>query len=256
MARDHPRSRGVYSSRASTRCRMPGSSPLARGLQCVVTIENGNAGIIPARAGFTACLVSTDPRRWDHPRSRGVYLYMVWVGRSAGGSSPLARGLPRCGHRRLDRARIIPARAGFTRAWCSRPSRNWDHPRSRGVYRSSPRPTPGDSGSSPLARGLRRGRLQGHHGHGIIPARAGFTACLVSTDPSRRDHPRSRGVYRLSASLAALARDHPRSRGVYGWRIRHAPWPAGIIPARAGFTRKPRLVSRLARDHPRSRGVY
>ena len=51
-------------------------------------------GIIPARAGFT-CLVSlTGPRRWDHPRSRGVYDDDAsWV-RSTAGSSPLARGLP------------------------------------------------------------------------------------------------------------------------------------------------------------------
>ena len=33
-------------------------------------------------------------------------------------------------------------------------------------------------------------------------------------------------------------------------------WRTGIIPARAGFTRRGRLCARPVTDHPRSRGVY
>ena len=72
---DHPRSRGVY------------GGPVSDG--------DGGAGIIPARAGFTAA------GRWavravpDHPRSRGVYALVEDWQESSPGSSPLARGLQR-----------------------------------------------------------------------------------------------------------------------------------------------------------------
>ena len=70
------------------------------------------------------------------------------------------------------------------------------------------------------------------------------------------DHPRSRGVYRLTEAVrvfrrgsSPLARGLPERRGDYLRSIR-------IIPARAGFTR-PRRQRRPRRpDHPRSRGVY
>ena len=50
---DHPRSRGVYRLRTRMREIMPGSSPLARGLQLLSYNGVFNMGIIPARAGFT-----------------------------------------------------------------------------------------------------------------------------------------------------------------------------------------------------------
>ena len=53
-ARDHPRSRGVYGNPLSRACARWGSSPLARGLLVYVCSMWDKAGIIPARAGFTA----------------------------------------------------------------------------------------------------------------------------------------------------------------------------------------------------------
>ena len=50
--------------------------------------------------------------------------------------------------------------------------------------------------------------------------------------------------------------DHPRSRGVYQWAGCHLGDWAGIIPARAGFTRCGRGAMAAPEDHPRSRGVY
>ena len=50
---------------------------------------------------------------------------------------------------------IIPARAGFTPCIVERTDAGRDHPRSRGVYRPAPPPSPCRGGSSPLARGLR-----------------------------------------------------------------------------------------------------
>ena len=96
---DHPRSRGVYRLRKSLSGERSGSSPLARGLHVNQSATVCTAGIIPARAGFTttSCAVST--ARADHPRSRGVYTYLPRLPVIPTGSSPLARGLPRCGGR-------------------------------------------------------------------------------------------------------------------------------------------------------------
>ena len=70
------------------------------------------------------------------------------------------------------------------------------------------------------------------------------------------DHPRSRGVYQRVGDLGA-ERDgsSPLARGLLG-----VPYVWGgssrIIPARAGFTRRPLRLGRIVKDHPRSRGVY
>ena len=91
---DHPRSRGVYPTRRRARTPHEGSSPLARGLPYDVGADRWGRGIIPARAGFTLSIVCTVDWRPDHPRSRGVYGLPIPVVGEAGGSSPLARGLP------------------------------------------------------------------------------------------------------------------------------------------------------------------
>ena len=132
------------------------------------------------------------------------------------GSSPLARGL----------------RPGPRYA----PGKREDHPRSRGVYSLYQAAQRGDSGSSPLARGL-RGRGPGDRVRpGIIPARAGFTPAPCAGAPPPPDHPRSRGVYgghRLPA--------HPRQ---------------GSSPLARGLLSRWPSAPRRSLDHPRSRGVY
>ena len=131
-----------------------GSSPLARGLRRRVVVGVGDAGIIPARAGFTVAVVvvigvSPDHPRSrgvyspssptartvkDHPRSRGVYAANVFARLPVDGSSPLARGLHIGDGQIAEAARIIPARAGFTVRQFRGFRRARDHPRSRGVY--------------------------------------------------------------------------------------------------------------------------
>ena len=152
-------------------------------------------GIIPARAGFTLRRKSTDKPVRDHPRSRGVYRTSVSAVRSRWGSSPLARGLPGLHGDPRQGARIIPARAGFTLPILYPVEREWDHPRSRGVYDIVTAPIPCGQGSSPLARGLRVHGADHRLRHGIIPARAGFTAPVTRQLRPATDHPRSRGVY-------------------------------------------------------------
>ena len=173
--RDHPRSRGVYSAPATVRPSRPGSSPLARGLLTARMVAGEVRRIIPARAGFTRTIVP----------DAGV----------TGGSSPLARGLRFAGPRRRRPRWIIPARAGFTPAPRLPSMARTDHPRSRGVYMAWISDPLDYTGSSPLARGLRRSRPPTPHPPRIIPARAGFTTGNTCTCSAPGDHPRSRGVY-------------------------------------------------------------
>ena len=233
---DHPRSRGVYISCGATAWAARGSSPLARGLQSADGSAPAGLGIIPARAGFTH-----DP---------------VGALRGGGGSSPLARGLQRPHARPAPRQGIIPARAGFTLPRPGVSRETWDHPRSRGVYSSTPQACPARPGSSPLARGLPRRRHRRWRVRRIIPARAGFTPPPTGNRERTQDHPRSRGVYtwptrrpRSPWGSSPLARGLPSSGRARDDGHR-------IIPARAGFTRARRRPRRARRDHPRSRGVY
>ena len=256
VARDHPRSRGVYPRVYICACQMRGSSPLARGLLCRCGRLLLNRRIIPARAGFTRHAQVGQLRAQDHPRSRGVYLAESAGARVAEGSSPLARGLLRAGERVVDLARIIPARAGFTVTVNEDILRRADHPRSRGVYKRSSGRSGRRGGSSPLARGLlsmpshklKKGR--------IIPARAGFTAPGIGPARPSRDHPRSRGVYSSRKARRRIGSgSSPLARGLR-FRLAFVQALTRIIPARAGFTgiTSGRILSRL--DHPRSRGVY
>ena len=213
-------------------------------------------GIIPARAGFTYKAAQRWRAARDHPRSRGVYGMMVSSLDRSPGSSPLARGL----------------RSGRRRGGGHGP----DHPRSRGVYVSWSWRCWGWRGSSPLARGLLRTDVLLAAGVRIIPARAGFTGDRGRLLPGAGDHPRSRGVYEAVEHPGPADPDHPRSRGVYRRARSASSWSSGssplargllapheirsdgvrIIPARAGFTRRPRAAHLRWEDHPRSRGVY
>ena len=164
---------------------------------------------------------------------------MVPVGAAVPGSSPLARGLRSATSCYTHCARIIPARAGFTRDEGPEVGLVGDHPRSLGVYNSPVYRWPTYQGSSPLARGLPS--LECCYGLllRIIPARAGFTIGRGREASRGGDHPRSRGVYKTHDSphtncpgSSPLARGLPPDGG-----IRHRL--CRIIPARAGFTRLP-----------------
>ena len=215
---DHPRSRGVYENISSTKGTPMGSSPLARGLRHAPAHADGRGGIIPARAGFTPGRPRRDQLREDYPRSRGVYSAMSSRMTSRAGSSPLARGLHGDSTPSGASLGIIPARAGFTMRWARVEARRSDHPRSRGVYFLFARIARPSPGSSPLARGLRCHQCR----------RGGV----------RRDHPRSRGVYMAAAlAICSSSGSSPLARGLPLLYVSGSDG-AGIIPARAGFTRK------------------
>ena len=234
--RDHPRTRGVYVREQVRTDSALGSSPHARGLRGRTPQREGPVRIIPARAGFTAPSPASTVRSSDHPRTRGVYD----VGEGVG----------------LAGERIIPARAGFTPP-CTWPcAARPDHPRTRGVYDAYGWVTERREGSSPHARGLLRTGESGAHGRRIIPARAGFTAPRTRGTRRSTDHPRTRGVY--GAEGGRLRRNPGSSPHARGLRVQgiNVINRAGIIPARAGFTLRPRSPRSPTRDHPRTRGVY
>ena len=218
---------------------MPGSSPLARGLPVGLSDVVIDCRIIPARAGFTSTTLSWAAILADHPRSRGVYRGLINSDDAAAGSSPLARGLRLEGAGPPHRPGIIPARAGFTHSDNKERRANKDHPRSRGVYTREPGALCNAGGSSPLARGLRAAAAGRGRGHGIIPARAGFTRPLLRRPRRAPDHPRSRGVYIMrKTGRARYAGSSPLARGLRAVPVGGSAH-SRIIPARAGFTAPP-----------------
>ena len=201
---------------------------------------SGVVGIIPARAGFTVAELPDAAIVRDHPRSRGVYMLWRPSARSRTGSSPLTRGLQVRTTTMSHSARIIPARAGFTRPPRRSCDHAQDHPRSRGVYPPPPTPPTATCGSSPLARGLLPSGVELRESPRIIPARAGFTASAGSRCPAGRDHPRSRGVYwRAAMGGRSSIGSSPLARGLLEGAARRRRGRR-IIPARAGFTTRSR----------------
>ena len=234
--KDHPRSRGVYAKDVGVHRERDGSSPLARGLRADLAAVAYVLRIIPARAGFTGIRQGVHEEKPDHPRSRGVYTPSHSASHHAPGSSPLARGLRGPSRHPSRHGGIIPARAGFTHSAGLIPSVKEDHPRSRGVYATSTVRLSPDRGSSPLARGLHQSATTCTAAWRIIPARAGFTDTAKTLSGLSGDHPRSRGVYRLTASrYLRTSGSSPLARGL----LIPTRVPGGvvrIIPARAGFT--------------------
>ena len=233
-----------------------GSSPLARGLLLSLCVDPSNGGIIPARAGSTSATRSGGISDTDHPRSRGVYIDMLHARHPFVGSSPLARGLQVRTVLVPEPARIIPARAGSTSLMSATYLRNWDHPRSRGVYDEEIRAAYKGGGSSPLARGLPVNRDSLRRAFRIIPARAGSTAVMTPSHVTTMDHPRSRGVYAWCGKVGVGGvGSSPLARGLQVADVGDRPH-VGIIPARAGSTGVCCGVWVAPWDHPRSRGVY
>ena len=192
----------------------------------------------------------------DHPRSRGEYPHATPQPRTAGGSSPLSRGISAAATGTLSRTRIIPALAGNTSRLGAQSMRIRDHPRSRGEYSTADTRGVTCSGSSPLSRGIPRSVVDRDVTEGIIPALAGNTARFPHETGVPEDHPRSRGEYAIhDAHVAAEQGSSPLSRGILN---EPAPRPrrSWIIPALAGNTTDRCPSTRGPRDHPRSRGEY
>ena len=194
-----------------------GSSPLVRGQQTHLLETKVSSRIIPARAGPTCVFPFLERLDQDHPRSCGANNGSMNSGVKSSGSSPLVRGQLGEVFGHIVGDRIIPARAGPTRAKSARIPIPSDHPRSCGANRFV--------------------RASFFYHSRIIPARAGPTYRSRPSSPRPSDHPRSCGANHLQRFrlLCALG----SSPLVRGQRSRRSTWTASgrIIPARAGPTR-------------------
>ena len=171
----HPRSRGENSRRSSPSSHQSGSSPLTRGKQCALSVNQFSERLIPAHAGKTRRGTPTTRSRPAHPRSRGENNAARYTCADRRGSSPLTRGKRTAARRRLSPRRLIPAHAGKTAVCMASMRREPAHPRSRGENVRLPRWIEAFAGSSPLTRGKRAQRDDGRKPNRLIPAHAGKT---------------------------------------------------------------------------------
>ena len=152
----------------------------------------------------------------------------------ATGPPPSARGkrLPRPADHSLDR--LTPASAGRTPSRPTAAAASWAHPRERGEdWGREPRP------------GARVG---------LTPASAGRTAARSRPPRAARAHPRERGEDTTRKSICVLAAGSPpRARGGPDRAEDHRS-RAGLTPASAGRTTRPRTSTGCSWAYPRERG--
>ena len=94
VVRDHPRTRGEYSSFFEKPLEVPGSPPHTRGIPNVGAFSKIKLGITPAHAGNTGYQRTPAHLGWDHPRTRGEYLLLSVTVGAGMGSPPHTRGIP------------------------------------------------------------------------------------------------------------------------------------------------------------------
>ena len=195
----HPRSRGEHLNHAQMSPYPGGSSPLARGTLPSGTLVLFRPRLIPARAGNTRIFKSSLLSRAAHPRSRGEHRLRFRFFYLFNGSSPLARGTRGVASSEVGGVRLIPARAGNTGISENAYNELAAHPRSRGEHRMFSQTGETTLGSSPLARGTRRGNRNLGKQRRLIPARAGNTMYSLYGLTGGTAHPRSRGEHCISA---------------------------------------------------------
>ena len=211
-----------------------GSSPRGRGKRSRGRGLAGGGRLIPARAGKT------------HGVSFRGYL--------SRGSSPRGRGKLSAEKSAFLTGRLIPARAGKTCATLIKLSRVKAHPRAGGENQRRPLNSFGERGSSPRGRGKRVGEQKFHGGNRLIPARAGKTRYAHSNALKPPAHPRAGGENPETRSERLLdPGSSPRGRGKRSTAM-DVMAGTGLIPARAGKTRRAERRSHSLRAHPRAGG--
>ena len=167
--------RGEYKIDFSGGYGLQGSPPLARGIPAVRAAWSRIAGITPACAGNTLCVIKAVSVAWDHPRLRGEYGNIAGKWDTRMGSPPLARGIRRISRWGKRSTGITPACAGNTTSGQTVITAVWDHPRLRGEYSALDALNLFGVGSPPLARGILGNELTPLWKTGITPACAGNT---------------------------------------------------------------------------------
>ena len=130
------------------------------------------------------------------------------------------------------------------------------HPRRRGEHVPMGHADDVAYGSSPQARGTLSALYARYRNRWFIPAGAGNTDPATHTAFEVSVHPRRRGEHLVTAVC-----DHsgngssPQARGTQGANLRGA-YLGWFIPAGAGNTSRPPVLTRLVSVHPRRRGEH
>ena len=146
-----------------------------RGALAYLPGRTDHRGLIPARAGNTACYLWASGWTGAHPRSRGEHMGFPSVPSLDMGSSPPVRGAHVAYRRYEGRAGLIPARAGSTEEVAVNAGGFRAHPRPCGEHHEGWAYPPAHRGSSPPVRGAHREEMRDRIIDGLIPARAGST---------------------------------------------------------------------------------
>ena len=252
---DHPRACGANRPSAGRGWRRAGSSPRVRGKLGFLVDGDFPGRIIPARAGQTSRCTLTVASRPDHPRACGANLSTSSNSNSSAGSSPRVRGKRPRARDRVDRRRIIPARAGQTQDQQGTMTDSPDHPRACGANPDFRAAAERETGSSPRVRGKRSRSTRHCRCSWIIPARAGQTQETSGKNTGDADHPRACGANESSLSrLSSTSGSSPRVRGKQLYETAKSQ-KRRIIPARAGQTGSSRPPWSAPSDHPRACGA-
>ena len=209
------------------------------------------ARLIPACAAKTRTGCAPARASRAHPRACGENSSSCSCHGRRPGSSPRVRGKPgRAGDRVCDLG-LIPARAGKTGARGLIPRPGPAHPRACGENRIAVTTPYSPEGSSPRVRGKREGACSNLSRAGLIPACAGKTGASSTRGRLCPAHPRVCGENCVGVHFCSfVAGSSPRVRGKRGHPPGHRVG-AGLIPARAGKTGRPRCCADRRRAHPR-----
>ncbi len=192
-----------------------GSSPHVRGTLRTWDTESHTAGIIPACAGNTVCvLIGFAMVCVDHPRMCGEHEGNTFHIPEDMGSSPHVRGTRDALLELLQLSRIIPACAGNTSYAVAAVSLEGDHPRMCGEHAWTQGAVDGAWGSSPHVRGTLSRIMPSNRGVGIIPACAGNTGFVRCRASQPWDHPRMCGEHPTAETISrTVSGSSPHVRG-------------------------------------------
>ena len=189
----HPRLRGELWQRRYLAVVLCGSSPLTRGTPDEKVDDTLLDRFIPAYAGNSQNLCTSQSVQTVHPRLRGELMRPALITRLKNGSSPLTRGTLSGVSAITINDRFIPAYAGNSYQLVQHQRKGPVHPRLRGELAVYNGVAPTDGGSSPLTRGTRTITGATLGSGRFIPAYAGNSQIGVTSTGFPTVHPRLRG---------------------------------------------------------------
>ena len=211
-------------------------------------------GSSPRVRGKPAARCASAAPRTAHPRACGENAAGTPSAAAWAGSSPRVRGKLRGAWGTWPDPGLIPARAGKTASCLCRPGRTTAHPRACGENAMHACARATAAGSSPRVRGKPVVDIIQRLAGRLIPARAGKTCRRGSVSNRHQAHPRACGEnFQACSAAARVAGSSPRVRGKLVSQVIGVV-ADGLIPARAGKTRRRGSRTRAGPAHPRACG--